>query len=390
MYVSYDRQGDDAKPIKADGFLVRHGNGETPDGYAPLARFGEVVSYNLNQWDDNDEVNGIYVFYKQDKAVTVESDKKYYISDVFLQSGESPDHCIELLKNAGYTPLNVNLSPDYSDAGVVNEEKTATYIGYKVTTNPEYAIRDIRMFPKNSTAEIRYGAATYAQCGSNGRASLYATKYKSAGSPILAGGIICVNNRADAPLGYEPVNQFSGGPAITFNLDLYQRQAYDNTPYYLYFLPEETFTEGDLYLGGVGFSDGQNGEYRSQHAFLQMGYEYAVPGIYELRDGVVYSGTYNPYRAIYKLKATSLEGYLENISFESLGYHAWANFGWNYVVAYADSTSISYTNQWMGGTLYIAGNPSGTNLFVEEITKIPVEKEEGRADAETEEEEYTI
>ena len=390
MYASYDRQGDDAKPIKADGFLVRYGNGETPDGYTPLARFGEVVACDLNGWDDEDEVNGVYVFYKQDKAAAVESDKKYYISDVFLQSGESPDHCIELLENAGYTPLNVNLSPDYSDAGIVNEEKTSTYIGYKVTTNPEYAIRDLRMFPKDSTAEIRYGAATYAQCGSNGRVSLYATKYKSSGSPILAGGIICVNNRADAPLGYEPVNQFSGGPAISFNLDLYQRQSYDDTPYYLYFLPEETFTEGDLYLSGVGFSDGQSGEYRSQHAFQQMGYEYAVPGIYELRDGVVYSGTYNPYRAVYKLKATSLEGYLENISFESLGYHAWANFGWTYVVAYADSTSISYNNQWMGGTLYIAGNPSGTNLFVEEIIETPVEKEEGRADTETEEEEVII
>ena len=390
MYVSYDRQGDDAKPIKADGFLVRYGNGETPAGYTPLARFGEVVACDLNGWDDDDEVNGVYVFYKQDKAATVESDKKYYISDVFLQSGESPDHCIELLKNAGYTPLNVNLSPDYSDAGIVNEEKTATYLGYKVTTNSEYAIRDLRMFPKDSTAEIRYGAATYAQCGSNGRVSLYATKYKSSGSPILAGGIICVNNRADAPLGYEPVNQFSGGPAISFNLDLYQRQAYDKTPYYLYFLPEETFTEGDLYLGGVGFSDGRDGAYRSQHAFGQMGYEYAVPSIYELRDGVVYSGTYNPYRAIYNLKATSTEGTLENINFESLGYHSWSTFGWTYVPAYADSTSISYNNQWMGGALYLSGNPSGTNIFVEEIIETPVEKDEESTDTEAEEEEVII
>ena len=389
MYVSYDRQGDNAKPIKADSFLVRTLNGEIPEGYTPLTRFGEVVACDLNQWEE--DADSVFAFYKQDKAAVVESGKKYYVSDVFLQSGENPDHCIQLLKNAGYTPLNVNLSPDYSDAGVITENKTATYIGYKVTTNPEYAIRDLRMFPKNTAAEIRYGAATYAQCGSNGRASLYATKYESAGSPILAGGIICVNNRADAPLGYEPVNQFSGGPAITFNLDLYQRQSYDETPYYLYFLPEQTFTEGDLYLGGVGFSDGRDGEYRSQHAFLKMGYEYAVPSIYELRDGVVYSGTYNPYRAVYKLKATSLEGSLENISFESLGYHSWSNFGWTYVVAYSDSTSISYTNQWMGGSLYIAGNPSDTNLFVEEIIKTPIEDEDESSDISADDEQkYTI
>ena len=393
LYVSYDRQGDDAKPIKADSILVRTANGETPVGYEPLTRFGEVVACDLNQWEE--DANGVYVFYKQDKAAAVESDKKYYISDVFLQAGESPDHCIQLLKNAGYTPLNVNLSPDYSDAGIVNEVKTATYLGYKVTTNSEYAIRDLRMFPRDTAAEIRYGAATYAQCGSNGRASLYATKYKSAGSPILAGGIICVNNRADAPLGYEPVNQFSGGPAITFNLDLYQHQSYDETPYYLYFLPEQTFTEGDIYLGGIGYVDGKsNDDYRSADAFLKAGYEYAVPDPLELVDAVLYSGTYNPYRAVYKLKATSLEGYLENISFESLGYHSWSNFGWTYVVAYADSTSISYNNQWMGGTLYIAGNPSGTNVFAEQIIKTPIEDEDdpsALSDASADDEqEYTI
>lgn len=375
MYVSYDRQGDDAKPIKADSLLVRTANGETPEGYSPLTRFSEVVACDLNQWEE--DANGVYVFYKQDKAATSESDKKYYISDVFLQAGESPDHCIQLLKNAGYTPLNVNLSPDHSDAGIVNEVKTATYLGYKVTTNPEYAIRDLRMFPKDTAAEIRYGAATYAQCGSNGRASLYATKYESAGSPILAGGIICVNNRADAPLGYEPVNQFSGGPAITFNLDLYQQQRDGSAPYYLYFLPEQTFTSGDLYLGGIGYSDGRsNDDYRSADAFLKAGYEYAVPDPLELMDAVVYSGTYNPYRAIYNLKATSLEGYLENISFESLGYHSWTAFGWTYIYAYGNSTSVAYTNQWMGGTLYLSGNPSGTNIFKEEIIKNPIENED--------------
>ena len=139
MYVSYDRQGDDAKPIKADSFLVKTGGGETPEGYVPLSRFGEVVAYDLNQWDETDDVNGIYAFYKQDQTVSVDDGKTYYIYDVYLQTGESDAHCIELLKAAGYTPLNVNLSPDLYDDDTVYldldasiarwEEKQKEYMG---------------------------------------------------------------------------------------------------------------------------------------------------------------------------------------------------------------------------------------------------------------------
>ena len=386
MYVSYDRQGSDAKPIKAEDILIRTGNGETPVGYVPATRFGEVVACDLNQWDKDDSVNGVYMFYKQDQAASTESGKKYYISEVFLQSGKSPDHCIELLEAAGYTPLNVNLSPDYSDAGIVNEKKTATYLGYKVTTNPDNAIRDLRMMPSNCAAEVKYGAATYAQCGSNGRASLYATKYASAGTPLLAGGIICVNNREDAPLGYEPVNQFSGGPAITFNLDLYQRQAYDKTPYYLYFLPEMTFTEGELYLSGLDYVKGANGEYRSGHYMKVSGNQYAYPDKSMLFDAIVYNGTYNPYRAVYDVKATSYEGYLGNVTIESLGYYNWSAHYYGYVISYADSTSIQYNSPQMQGAVYISGNPSITNIYKEEI----VEVEEDSRDTTTEETEVEV
>ena len=82
MYVSYDRQGDDAKPIKAKELLIRTGSGVTPNGYIPMTRFGEVVAYNLNQWDEDDAVNGVYLFYKQDQNVVVNSNRKYYIYDV--------------------------------------------------------------------------------------------------------------------------------------------------------------------------------------------------------------------------------------------------------------------------------------------------------------------
>ena len=92
-------------PEKHGDLLVKTGNGEVPEGYSPLTRFGEVIAYNLNHWDEDDDVNGVYFFYKQDRNVSVDSGKTYYIYDVYLQSGESDSHCIELLKAAGYTPL---------------------------------------------------------------------------------------------------------------------------------------------------------------------------------------------------------------------------------------------------------------------------------------------
>ncbi|MEE1046199.1 MAG: hypothetical protein U0M60_02115, partial [Clostridia bacterium] len=215
MYASYDRQGDDAKPIKAEDLLVKTGSGEAPEGYSPMTRFGEVIAYNLNQWDEDDDVNGVYLFYKQDKSVSVDSGKTYYIYDVYLQSGESDSHCIELLKAAGYTPINVNLSPDLYDDDAVFKDKIYTYLGYKTTTNKESAICDIRLVYGPAQGQIKLGAATYADCGSNGQVTLYSTKYDSAGTALLAGGLICVDDRSKAPKGHEPVCLMAGGPAVS-------------------------------------------------------------------------------------------------------------------------------------------------------------------------------
>ena len=437
LYVSRDKQGNDAKPIKANDLLVVKGNGETPEGYEPLTAFGRVVPYNLNQWDDKDDVNGVYLFYKQDKTVSVESGVTYYIYDVYLQVGESDAHCIDLLESAGYTPLNVNLTPGLDDGSLIFSKDIYTYLGYKVTTNPNSAIRDIRIEYGPSQGEFKLGSSTYAECGSNGYATLYATKYKNAGTPILAGGIIHLNSRDDAPAGYEPVNFFSGGPATNINVGndgIY----YKPIESYLYFLPEVTFTEGTEYLSGISYISynynalrgsltfGEHNsfvvEYLKKHMdweyegnykddYIQSGekwipiddrdaktlatfdfvnckagYDYITPLKNELIywadiedddvwDAVMYSKTYNPYRAIYDLKGTAVDNSQAKLSLESVGYISWNSAYFSdhsFVIvndSYLSTCYLSYDahsgslSSDLGARLYVSGNPSANNVY---------------------------
>lgn len=425
LYASYDRQGDDAKPIKAEDLKVKTGNGETPKGYEPLTAFGQVVAYNLNQWDDRDDANGVYLFYKQGKNVSIESNVKYYIYDVYLQSGESDAHCLNLLQAAGYTPINVNLSPDLTDGALVGEKKVFTYLGYKLTTNPSSAVRDLRIAYGPSQGEIKNGSSTYAECGSNGQVTLYATKYTSAGTPLLAGGLICINDRDDAPKGYEPVNLFAGGPAVSVNATKYGGIIAGDTEYFLYFLPETTFTLGPSYLGGISylymhdqtiskvlttdditiadylrektgmFYNVYGGAAERMRALLdyieyRTGYDYWIDiteydkekeGYNDL-DAVLLYKTYNPYRAIYDIKATGIAQSGASLTFESVGYRSWNLLSWasNPLLEAGDfigtntrtgmDECVIYFSQASGAnapdmdqTLYVSGNPSASNVY---------------------------
>ena len=443
LYVSRDKQGDDAKPIKAKDLLVQTGNGEIPEDYVPLSAFGKVIAYDLNQWDEDDDVNGVYLFYKQDAEIAVESNVTYYIYDVYLQVGESDAHCIDLLQAAGYTPLNVNLSPSLTDGGLIFEKPRYTYLGYKLTTNPSSAIRDLRVVYGPSQGEIKLGGSTYAECGSNGLVTLYATKYKSAGTPILGGGLQVVTDRADAATGYEPVNLFSGGPAVSLNV-LSEGLRYDTPECYLYFLPETTFTEGTAYLGGITYMKYQyqalleplhalgggdeeellkylqekigweytgdymeqwlqNGgryipidDYQTQISTVQalvdykLGYDYAVilqnkfvPRIdadrEDMWDSVLYTETYNPYRAIYDLKGTTIGSSQQRLTLESVGYLSWTRAVWVFhnnladdianIDPHFDKTYLTINQQdgsadvELGSRLFVTGNPSGSNVY---------------------------
>ncbi|MBQ5809718.1 MAG: 4-alpha-glucanotransferase, partial [Clostridia bacterium] len=339
LFISRDKLGVDSKPIKCDSvtgapLLVQKGNGIAPEGSTPVTHFGEVVAYNLNQWDEEDTVSGIYLFYQRDMEIAVDNGKTLYISEVQLQSGESDAHCIKLLQDAGYTPININLSPDLTDGDFMFEDKIYTYLGYKTSTSEASAIRDIRLIYGPAQGAIQYGAATYAACGSNGAVTLYATKYEISGTPLLAGGLICVDKQSKAPLGYEPVCLMTGGPAVPVNVNTDGEIREDNGFLYLYFLPETTFTSGKQYLGGIATFEGGAGVYDGYYtqipissATKELWGDY-VPaagdwGLQRYLSMIAYYPTYNPYRAIYGIKAVSLPGASKSLFVEGTPYYAW-------------------------------------------------------------------
>ena len=385
LFVTRDRQGVDSKPIKAEDLLVVSGNGVTPEDYIPVSTFGVTDrAYNLNTWDKDDTVNGVYVFFKQDKDVAVESETKYYISEVQLQTGESDAHCIALLEAAGYTPININISPELTDDDIVFEDKVYTYIGYKTSPSKNDAIRDIRIVYGPGQGNINFGAATYADCGSNGCVTLYATKYAIAGTPILEGGLIAVNKQADAPVGYEPVCLMSGGPAVPLNVDKDGRARADLGFIYFYFLPEVTFTSGKQYLGGLTVIDRGIG---SLSAYWYDDHRNALPIQPEARDmwskyvpatwvdvGVFkniyniylstlyYYPTYNPYRAIYSIKAFEYEDYTNSMNIDGTGYYTWNKTNWGYDW-HKDSLSKDEEERTYARDMTVVVDPSGIDDY---------------------------
>ena len=60
----YTKSYEAGKPLLADEFVISNNNNVPEEGYAPIHRFGEVVSYNLNKYNFNDDFS-IYLSVKQ-------------------------------------------------------------------------------------------------------------------------------------------------------------------------------------------------------------------------------------------------------------------------------------------------------------------------------------
>lgn len=300
MYVSHDKAA--GAPIEAD-VMIRYGNGAIDKGYAGLANFGNINAQNLNGYAFDDDVNGIFITYRQED-LDGDYARRDYLSHVKLFSDKNADKAKVQLLNEGYTLHEVNLTPDTD---------YVTYFGYKTTNHESSALTDIRLAYGNNSKQYSTGGnnASYAACGStgDGMLTLYATRISLFGTPIRSDFLVL--NERNAPAGYEPVNFFSGGPAISFNLDdgIY---VVNGTQYYLYFLPSETFTSGTEYLGGIATifdrptSNNENGLGSVEKANEKLGYKIlcTTQGKENLEGAIVYTTTYNPYRAIYNIIAT--------------------------------------------------------------------------------------
>ena len=74
------------KPLLADEFVISNNNNVPAENYAPVHRFGEVVSYNLNKYNFNDD-HTIYLSVKQsDNQKTAVKDVPSIVGSIFSES----------------------------------------------------------------------------------------------------------------------------------------------------------------------------------------------------------------------------------------------------------------------------------------------------------------
>ena len=196
------------------------------------------------------------------------------------------------------------------------------------------------------------------------------------GSPIRSDFLI-LNDRK-APAGYEPVNFFSGGPAINLNLED-GKYADTAKPFYLYFLPSDTYTSGKEYLGGVAtiYDEAnryfENGLGSTDKASEKLGYKvlYTTKGEENLEGALVYTTTYNPYRAIYgitAMKASSEMGaaITQTVSYDGVVYSLTRRFmvdNENKISYKITSTTSNNTRLYVTG-IYDGGKPMlASDLF---------------------------
>ena len=220
-------------PIKAD-FMFVTDTGTAKEGYVPLAMFGKTVAENLNGYADKESSTypALYLHYAQDKTTPVESEK-IYISHIRVESAKHEDEAKKKLTDSGFLVFNHDFGCKASES---------TFIGYKLTANANDAVRDIRLLYNCDSSSVTFGDLNYGAMGTIGNFSLMVSSTNSnPAPPVLHLAVYEKNALPDASLGYEPVNEFSGGMAHPLG----------RTDYRLYFMPETTFTEGPDYLAGI-------------------------------------------------------------------------------------------------------------------------------------------
>ena len=358
MYVSRDKAA--GAPIEAD-VLVTYGDGSIKEGYAGLSNFGNQNAQNLNGYAFDDDVNGIFITYRQED-LKGDYARKDYLSHVKLFGDENADKAKDRLSNEGYTLYEMNLTPD---SGYV------TYLGYKTTNSESRALKDIRLAYGYNSMKYSTGGSdsSYGASGStgDGMLTLYTTSISLFGTPIRSDFLI-LNDRNDAPAGYEPVNLFSGGPAI--NLNLRDDTFIDSDArFYLYFLPSETYTSGTQYLGGltVAYDVPAGAKLNSLNSITKTsnvhGYSvlYTSKGDQSTEAALLYTTTYNPYRAIYNVTASTSGGEMGNAFSQTIAYDGVCySLVTRYIVTAQEKVRFDGTNVYEGESrLYVAGIYSG-------------------------------
>jgi len=286
--------------------------------YCPMTMFEENAAGNLR---GEAAANPVFAwFHRVDDAKSPKgfSEGKYVLKVELYSAGNATEARDQIRKKQGFTLIDYDLTPDV--------DGTYTYLGYSTTDNPDFALKDLR-FAYNpgidkKAGQVNYGDCVYSVYGSVGNLLLMGTQNDKAGSPILADGFKVTDTLGAVDPGYEPVNLFSGGPALDISScgnwvagtgmgegNETQLLMNENEHVYLYFLPEVTYTGGTEYLGGLCFFGAMSGSGEKKNpgdGFVPAGWKRLsdtdVSGNQRGSMYLYYYPTYNPKRAITDVK----------------------------------------------------------------------------------------
>ena len=245
IYLTHD--ADAGSPLVVpDGkapFCFKANDSVTPEGYQPLAQFGQLTAADINYGAyelKNDQKN--FLFFATEKSRngvnTGESAAAgMFIGDLKVFTADTVERCKAKITTASgnFLALDHNL-------GTAN---APCYIGYSLTNQEHSAVTDIRYFAGENASSLTFGGAEYTLSGEVPTGGgIYISRSPLVGTPIGA-ELSCIRSPGDAPAGWEPIVHFSGAPVALFGDG--------GDPFAIYFEPKVKYTEGELYVGGFAF-----------------------------------------------------------------------------------------------------------------------------------------
>ncbi len=164
-------------------FTVKWNDGQTPSGYTALNNFNEAVPADLNAYAKTDTT--IYFFYVTEDSIDQASSymhnelntEEQYITEMTMKSDVSFQLASDALREEGWQPVNVDLTPNLEDC--------VTLLGYKSSNTVTNAVTDIRILQKGGDASAVTKSHQLVGETKNGD-KIYTTSDINKGSPIVA------------------------------------------------------------------------------------------------------------------------------------------------------------------------------------------------------------
>ena len=216
IYLTHDEDAGSplVVPEGKEPFLFKQNDSATPEGYKPLSQFGQLSASDMNfgAYDLKHEEKN-FLFYATVRSQTTGNTGESggtgkYIGDLKAFTADTVERCKAKITTAAgnYQAFDYNLGT----------EEAPCYIGYSLTDQESSAVTDIRFFAGENASSITYGGAEYTLSGelpSGG--GIYISRSSLVGTPI-GSELACIKSPGDAPAGWEPIVHFSGAPVKVF------------------------------------------------------------------------------------------------------------------------------------------------------------------------------